>query len=29
MLDAFMSWYDGLTDSLIGSLALFAVAWCC
>ena len=25
MLDAFMSWYDGLTDSLIGSLALFAV----
>ena len=25
MLDAFMSWYNGLTDSLIGSLALFAV----
>ena len=25
MLDAFFSWYNGLTDSLIGSLALFAV----
>lgn len=25
MLDAFFSWYSGLTDSLIGSLALFAV----
>lgn len=25
MLDAFLSWYNGLTDTLIGSLALFAV----
>lgn len=25
MLDAFFSWYNGLTDSLVGSLALFAV----
>ena len=25
MFDAFFSWYNGLTDSLIGSLALFAV----
>ena len=25
MLDAFFSWYNGLTDGLIGSLALFAV----
>ena len=25
MLDAFFSWYNSLTDSLIGSLALFAV----
>ena len=25
MLDSFFSWYNGLTDSLIGSLALFAV----
>ena len=25
MLDAFFSWYNGLTDSLLGSLALFAV----
>ena len=25
MLDAFFNWYNGLTDSLIGSLALFAV----
>ncbi len=25
MIDAFFSWYNGLTDSLIGSLALFAV----
>lgn len=25
MLDAFFSWYNGLTDTLVGSLALFAV----
>ena len=25
MLDAFFAWYNGLTDTLIGSLALFAV----
>ena len=25
MLDAFFSWYNGLTDTLLGSLALFAV----
>jgi len=25
MIQAFLSWYNGLTDSLIGSLALFAV----
>ena len=25
MLEAFFAWYEGLTDSLIGSLALFAV----
>ena len=25
MLDAFFSWYNGLTDTLVGSLAMFAV----
>ena len=25
MLDAFFAWYEGLTDTLVGSLALFAV----